>query len=878
MNTRARVDFHLHSYASNVTTFYAANVFSIPESYSEPRKLYQMLRERGMSLVTLTDHNSVDGVRELLDAGLPDVFMSAEMSCRFPEDGCVIHVTIANVTEEQFREVNRLRSNIYEAIAYLDAQIASEATRADPNRIAYFMTHPFVSTENRPCGREGALSVEHIEKALLLCNCFEVHNGSRSPALHDLTARFFARLDRVTIERLANRHDLAAKGETPWCKTLLGGSDDHAGINPGRTFTEFAAPGGKADPNALILAIRSREVQPGGAHGGPITLANSILKLAYEGSVRGRTAPARGATRIGGPVQDLLRIVFDGSSRTVRGKMALALRRLRHRLVTRWKGAPAAGASFDRALRHEMHELLFDRRWSAELKALGSVDDRIFLVVDALLNRLFSRYAAHLRDLDALGFVGTVKEAVALAASSVCVAMPYLAAFLQHATDTHVVRAVRKRYELDERPRLVLVTDTFFEINGVSATIKRMIAEARRRGVDFTVVTCVRARDRARLCGTPEISELIAAGRLQVFTSVASADLPRYQGMYLHFPPFLELLRFLQEGGFTKMQISTPGTMGLCGLLAAKTLQMETASTYHTAIPEYVEHYTRDITLEALAWRYLIEFYFQVDEVLVPSRFVARLLHKRGLRNQRLLTLDRWVDVERFHPSRRVEGYWDPYLPRSSDFVKFVYVGRLGVEKNLDVLAQAYRLLRKERPEAHLIIIGDGPYRAQLETLLSGLPVTFTGFLQGDELARAIASADAKVFPSTTDTWGNAPLEAQASGLPVVVSDIGGPAELMRDGVTGFCVRGRDPRALHDAMQTLMDPTTREQMGRAARRFAEANRVDEPYMAIFDSAEYRRRARAVPRVENEAAASAAELGPALVALPLVEVPRLEAIG
>src|SRR5262245_46313776 len=112
----ARVDLHLHSYASNVTMFYAANMFSIPESYSEPRKLYDLLRKRGMSLVTLTDHNTIDGVRELLGAGLPDVFVSAEMSCRFPEDGCTIHVTIANVTEAQFAEVQRLRPNVYEVV------------------------------------------------------------------------------------------------------------------------------------------------------------------------------------------------------------------------------------------------------------------------------------------------------------------------------------------------------------------------------------------------------------------------------------------------------------------------------------------------------------------------------------------------------------------------------------------------------------------------------------------------------------------------------------------------------------------------------------------------------------------------------------------
>src|SRR5262249_51646308 len=92
-----RVDFHIHSYASNITDYYASNSLAIPESYSDPLENYRLLKARGMDLVTLTDHNSIDGVRVMLDAGLPDVFISAEMTTTFPEDGCNIHVTAANL-------------------------------------------------------------------------------------------------------------------------------------------------------------------------------------------------------------------------------------------------------------------------------------------------------------------------------------------------------------------------------------------------------------------------------------------------------------------------------------------------------------------------------------------------------------------------------------------------------------------------------------------------------------------------------------------------------------------------------------------------------------------------------------------------------------
>ena len=109
------------------------------------------------------------------------------------------------------------------------------------------------------------------------------------------------------------------------------------------------------------------------------------------------------------------------------------------------------------------------------------------------------------------------------------------------------------------------------------------------------------------------------------------------------------------------------------------------------------------MSLEALAWKYMILFYHSVDEVVVPSRFIAQLLHQRGLRNRKLLVLDRWVDLERFDPRHRTPGFWSRFGLEDEDArVKFIYVGRLGAEKNLDVLAEAFRSLHAEHANAHL--------------------------------------------------------------------------------------------------------------------------------------------------------------------------------
>lgn len=839
--TTGRVDFHLHSYASNVTDYYAANSFAIPESYSDPIKLHHMLKQRGMSLVTLTDHNSIDGVREMLDHGLTDVFISAEMTTTFPEDGCNIHITVANMTEVQFAEVERLRRNVYEMVAYVDQEIATEHLQPAGNRLVYFMTHPLMSTQNRPYGREGSLSAAHIEKAMLLCNCLEVHNGARTKVLNDLTWEIVRGLDRETIERLANIHDLAPKGPTPWLKSVVGGSDDHSGINPGQTWTEFDLRGQHATANGLVDSIRARSSRPAGGHGGPVTIAHSILKLLYEGGIKGKGRPASKSVSVGGPMQSLLKLVFDADQRSIGDKFSFQTRLWYHRMK-QYRARAELSKPFEAVLEAEVYAMLADAGFRDQLDAAATTDDRIFLVVKTLVNRIFAHYVRSLRQSESLNLVSAIKETVALVASNLFVSLPYLVAFMQQSADCQIARDVRRAFKVREPQKIVLVTDTFFDVNGVSNSIKRMIREAERRNIDFTVVTCVAASAWPRHSQDPEVQRFLALGRLKVFTAIADLGFPEYDGLQICFPPMLDLLKYLQESGFTKMQISTPGVVGLAGLIAAKLLQIETAATYHTSIPEYVENYTKDVSLEAMAWKYMILFYHAVDEMLVPSKFVAKLLHQRGLRNRKLLILDRWVDVERFQPSKRVTAFWQKHgVP--DDAVKFVYVGRVAIEKNLHLMAQAYRNLHAADPRAHLIVIGDGPYRASLEALLKGLPATLTGYLHGEELATALASCDVKVFPSTTDTWGNAPLEAQAAGLPVIVTDIGGPAELMEDGVTGLMVRGNDLPSLQQAMLRMMDATTRESMGRAARAFAEANRVDEPFTAVLDSEAYRRQLR-----------------------------------
>jgi glycosyltransferase involved in cell wall biosynthesis len=162
---------------------------------------------------------------------------------------------------------------------------------------------------------------------------------------------------------------------------------------------------------------------------------------------------------------------------------------------------------------------------------------------------------------------------------------------------------------------------------------------------------------------------------------------------------------------------------------------------------------------------------------------------------------------------------------------KLLYVGRVSDEKNLPLLADVFLRLAARRPDLHLIVVGDGPYRRQMEARLAGAPCTFTGCLDGEDLAEVYASSDILVFPSATDTFGNVVLEAQASGIPVIVSDRGGPAENVIPDVTGLVLPAGDAQSLYNAVWTLADnPRRMRDMGLQARRYMEGRSFDQAFV------------------------------------------------
>ena len=384
-----RIDLHVHSRASRTVGGGRGSVF-LPESHSEPRRLHAALRARGMDLVTLLDHNAIEGNLELLAAGLPDVFLSACISASFPEDGCRVQVGVLQLSEAQFAELLHLRENLYELVAYLDEENARAASTPGRSQLAYFLAQPLQSAENRPYGRVGALGVEHLEKALLLFPGFELRSGAQTRPWNELLERLITSLDRATLEQLAERHGIEPRGHEPWRKFAVGGSGDRSGLHLARTWTEFPRAGDRpARAEELIAALHARRTRAEGAHGGPVSDAHTLLKLIHEG--QGTESGKRSPIRLRGPLRTMLRLAFEPQRVGLLERASFGVRAagelLRSRLASQ---AQRDRRPFERVLFGEVLQLVADRAFRARLATAASEEEKLFQLSSALTQRLLA--------------------------------------------------------------------------------------------------------------------------------------------------------------------------------------------------------------------------------------------------------------------------------------------------------------------------------------------------------------------------------------------------------------------------------------------------------------------------------------------------------
>jgi glycosyltransferase involved in cell wall biosynthesis/predicted metal-dependent phosphoesterase TrpH len=763
---------HCHSTASQLSRLGVQRSLGLPECATPPEEVYELAKRRGMDFVTITDHDTIDGCLELADR--PDCFVSEELTARFAGEPQAVHILCYGIDPGDHEWLQAHAGDVEACAAYLHEQ-----------EIACALAHPFYNVA-------APLTRRHRRRLAELFPIWEVRNGSRAAELNMPAV--------VYVETHGS--------------TGIGGSDDHAGVDIGRTYTEVPAA---STPEEFLSRMRCGEATAGGEQGSAAKWAHAAMALATRALVPGDDAASesaadfeRAGVRKKSPAPDpatvlkiAQRVVGEGAARE--GAVAADI------------GPDDARALLDSWLRSIGIEL----RGRALLDHLQAEE---FSHAD-LYRRARRIHDRRLREAIAAGTGavarGDVQTAVSGIFEALLPAIPYAPPTVFLGTEKAKLAG-----RSGERPRVALIADGIEAMHGVTHTIEQI----RERGVPGFEVEVV---------GTdPGVDRrLPAATTLQV---------PFYEGMTLGVPGLPDLAETLAEGRYDLIHVTAPGPAGVAASLLSRISATPLLASYHTELATYAGMRSGDGGLEAISRAALGAFYTTPSRVLSPSPAADRSLLGLGAADSRIDRWERGVDTDRFTPEKAERSAFPGEL-------RVLYAGRLTREKGVDLLAESFLRARVVEPRLHLLLAGGGPEEGELRARL-GEHATFLGWLEGDDLARAYASADLFLFCSRTDTYGQVVLEAGASGLPVVAVGEGGPAALIENRHTGILCQPDADHLAGAVLQLTASPALRRRLSEAARGVAATRSWER---AMEQLANGYRQALAEPTVSRQAPSRAA---------------------
>lgn len=351
-----------------------------------------------------------------------------------------------------------------------------------------------------------------------------------------------------------------------------------------------------------------------------------------------------------------------------------------------------------------------------------------------------------------------------------------------------------------ERPlRIAIITETFLpKIDGIVTRLCHTLRHLQSMGHQVLVVA---PRGVEEFEGTP-------------VHGVSGFPLPLYPELKLAVPR-PSVGRVLKKFKPDIIHAVNPAVLGVTAFFSSSYDRVPLVVSYHTHLPKYLRYYRLGL-LEGMLWWCMRSTYNRADLTLATSQAMQGELEAKGIRRVHLWR--RGVDTELFHPRRATREMRERLTQGHPEEKLLVYIGRLSAEKEIERCREVLAAL----PGVRLALVGDGPQRKKLEEHFAGTPTYFAGFVQGEELGAAFASADAFFLPSRTETLGLVLLESMAAGCPVVAPMAGGTSDIVQDGVTGFLYNPASPTGAIDAIRKLLfDAELRAEMSQKARADAE---------------------------------------------------------
>ncbi len=817
----SRIDLHCHSRASTEADEALLKAICCPESFSEPRQIHALARRRRMDFVTITDHDSIDGVAELRD--LDDVVTGEEVTCYFPEDHCKIHVLVWGLNAADHDALQASADNIYGVADYIAR-----------HNLAHAVAHPLYR-------QNGRLSRWHIERLLLLFKGFECLNGAHSMRHREAFEPLLDELREPEILRLERIHRMQSLWPRPWIKSRTGGSDDHGLLNIGLAWTEF--PEDVRTIERMLQCLKEGRCRPGGEAGSSIKLAHNFFSV----GMRYFTQQPNSAGAARTVVERLL-----GERRPSRSEsFRLTAVKYAGRFLAKISGFRRSSGGGATTLANQVTASLLNhlgdsgaviaalRQGRPVLGEHQSFFDLVCRVNRDLSGGLIAGAAKALQTGQGDGACNAVSAAVARQV----LLWPYYFALFHQNQERHLLASMTGRDRLlaaaagsgSARLRVGFFTDSLDATDSAGGFAASLASFAAGRGWDLVVASIGR---NSTPSATADFQDAGASrcgrfgGGQRVF--VPQAVLP-IAGANFAVPPVLEILEWSDRQQFDVVISNTLGPMGLCGWLVSRMLRAPLLAVHHEDFSARVLGLTGgDYRLGAAATAYAQWIYGSATRVMARSRAGQTALHQMPVALGRTMVLPPGPT----HPANPAalpdDAFWANHgVPEA---IRVVVPADMPIRRDAELIATAMRNIRAQRPDVALVLVGTGPWHSLLHDASDGRGIR--NWPAQVDPAAALARADLLLFPDTADLSAQRVVDAQSCGVPAIVSAGSAASEMVDDEVTGLVLPARNPAAWGDAIaQLLADPARLARLARTARLRAQRLAGSRAFELIWQTCE-----------------------------------------
>ena len=845
-----KIDLHCHDYNSDEPDELIGRILKVPETWISSERLIKELKKNNCQAFTITNHNNARSCYEMQEKGV-DVLTAAEFSCWVPDFNIGIHVLAYGFIPEQEKHLRKLRRDIYTFQEYTYA-----------NNIPTVWAHPLYhySTKKIP-------SMDFFDKMLLLFERFEMLNGQRDTWQNMLVKEWIESATPEKIDLYAKKYGISPDKycRNPYKKTFTGGSDSHMGIFSGLSGSYLYVPDlqqrlqTERVSELALEAIRAGDIIPYGSYQNSEKLTISFLDYLCQIVINYKDPGLIRLLLHKGDTSDKIisMIASNAFSEIQRHKVTMSFMELFHncllgktpsflKKVTVPKSyKPVFEAAKEMAKVHKegngdlsekyykllldinnhMNQLLFTRlKDKVEIMDCNSSED---IDIEKVINNLelpssLRSYIEHNK---------TGKSSFDLNKFLDGLSFPFLASsaiLAAHFTSTKVLfntRPFLKKFSTQlgkyKHPERVLwLTDTFEDKNGVSVVLQMMHQEIKKRNLPIDILVCS--------------STLRNDDNLIVLKPACEIQTPLYPNQPLRIPNFLELHNLFHDKEYDRIVCSTEGIMGAMGLYLKHAYSVPAYFYIHTDWVMFSRKVLNfDKHNQSRIRRFLRTYYGAFDKVFVLNSDQKKWLtgHNMNFDKGKVCLTAHWADSI-FKPQQKSKSEVfgiDNHRP------VLLYAGRVSKEKGVLELPSIYNSVKKTHPDVVLVIVGQGPAYEELKTTLPEI-ICFD-WVEREKLPEIYSTADILVFPSNFDTFSCVVLESLTCGLPVIAYNTKGPKDIIEDGVCGYLVKTKEQ--ISDKINTYLkgDKKLHDSFRKAAiarSKYYDVNRIMQNFIADID--------------------------------------------